>query len=919
MHYEKRVFRWSVFARNLVLCLFLSFLGFAAPGIGSPSTISVDPDLQVRLSSDGSAGCWIYFREKADLSGAAAMDWRSRGEHVLQTLQNTARGTQARVLEYLDGHGVKYRSYWAANAIVVERASETVLDGLLGFPEIEWIGALRILPPPEPVDEKMAGNKALETIEPNIAHIKADQVWALGYDGAGIVVANIDGGVRYTHRALVGRYRGNLGTSFDHNYNWWDPVSGSKTPVDETNHGTHVMGTIVGDGGPGKRIGVAPGARWIACRGCDSQGCPDESLIACGQFMLAPTDSAGEHPDPAKRPHVINNSWGMEAGKTGDKWYWAVVNAWQAAGIHPVYANGNDGVGCGTGHTPADYPNVTAVGNIDAATDLPSDRSNRGPSIYKNSINPMGYPYLKPQVSAPGVKILSSIASADDDYKSMSGTSMATPHVTGVIALMLQAAPCLTYARAEKILMQTATPVAYVSDCGDEGPRGVPNNATGWGVVDALEAVNRVSGLCGAMGALHGVVTSQSVPVAGATVMTEDRRTTVTDKEGRYEFPHLQAGVHTITVSRFGFYPKSANVAVDGMNSSKDFTLSAKAKVVLEGKVTDGSGVGWPLYASVTVYTPGLETTVYTNPATGVYSLSLFKDTPYTLTVSSRGYWTEKRTVEASQAMGSRVFRLKGEPSCSAPGYKEIRVFYENFEGSFPPPGWTTSPLGTTAQVWQRNDDLKTPNRTHGSGFCAQAGTDEPCNKWNTALVSPPIELPAQRAAVLFYENYYFSGLKSFEIWLDVTTDDGATWHTLTDYTRDRGPLLEQVDLSGYAGKPVRVRWRYSTNDLWCSYYQQIDDVKITSGCRLKSGGLVVGRVRDRETRKALANIPVRGDAPSQTTKTDKNGVYVLFAGPGLHRIKADPAPESGHGAQTRKVRIEKGKVKAQGFELSPR
>jgi subtilisin family serine protease len=918
MHYGKRVFREAVFLCNLMLCNFIFLVCFAAPGISSDFPITVEPGLQARLASDGAAGCLIYFREKADLSGAMAMTWQSRGGHVVQTLQNTAQAAQARVQEYLDRHGVEYRSYWAANAIVVERASKTILDGLLEFPEIEAIAARRIIPLPEPVDQEVLRSDTGETIAPNIIHIKADQVWALGYDGAGMVVANIDGGVRYTHQALVGKYRGNLGTSFDHNYNWWDPVSGSKTPLDENNHGTHVMGIIVGDGGPGNRIGVAPGARWIACRGCNMEGCPDESLIACGQFMLAPTDLRGEHPEPAKRPHVINNSWGVEGGKEGDKWYWAVVGAWQAAGIYPVFANGNDGVGCGTAHVPASYPDVTAVGNIDHTTDLPSDRSNRGPGIYKSSTNPMGYPYLKPQVSAPGVNIHSSIASGDDAYKNMSGTSMATPHVAGLVALMLQAAPCLTYAKAEKTLMETASPIAYVSDCGVEGPEGVPNNATGWGVIDALKAVEQVSGICGVMGTLHGVVTSQAIPIAGATVTTEGRLTAITDEEGHYAFPHLGAGLHTVTVSRFGFYPESAGVAVNGRNTSKDFNLQAKRKVVVRGKVTDGSGAGWPLYAAIAVFTPGRETTVQTNPVTGAYSMSLFRDTPYTLTVSSRGYETEKRTVTTSRVFNPQDFELKVQPSCNAPGYEEVRVFYEDFEGDFPPPGWTASPLGTTTPVWGRNDALKTPNRTNGSGFCAQAGTDEPCEKWNAALVSPAIELPAEKAITLFYRNYYFSGGQSFEIWLEVTTDNGTTWHTLTDYTRDRGPLLEQVDLSGYAGKPIQIRWRYSTNGQWCSYYQQIDDVKLTSGCQVKAGGLVAGHVREAKTQKVLANIPVRNDA-SETTTTDDLGVYVLFSSAGLHSLKADPLSESAYRAHTRKVLVEASKVAGKAFALYPR
>lgn len=130
-----------------------------------------------------------------------------------------------------------------------------------------------------------------------------------------------------------------------------------------------------------------------------------------------------------------------------------------------------------------------------------------------------------------------------------------------------------------------------------------------------------------------------------------------------------------------------------------------------------------------------------------------------------------------------------------------------------------------------------------------------------------------------------------------------------------RGPLLEQVDLSGYAGTPFQIRWRYSTKGLWCSYYQQIDNVKVTAGCRLKQGGLVSGRVRDGNTKKPLAEIAVTSDA-SETATTDDFGVYVLFSPAGVHTITATPPPNSGYGAITRKVSVLEGSVVHKGFAL---
>ena len=139
--------------------------------------------------------------------------------------------------------------------------------------------------------------------------MNADDVWALGIDGAGLVVANIDRRALFA-QALVGQYRGNLGGSFDHNYNWFNPDDlGDNVPRDGHGHGTHTMGTMVGDDGSANQIGIAPGAEWMACAGCPDGGCTDSALLGCGQFIAAPTDCWREC-QPELRPNAVNNSWG---------------------------------------------------------------------------------------------------------------------------------------------------------------------------------------------------------------------------------------------------------------------------------------------------------------------------------------------------------------------------------------------------------------------------------------------------------------------------------------------------------------------------------------------------------------------------------------------------------------------------------
>jgi len=263
-------------------------------------------------------------------------------------------------------------------------------------------------------------------IEPNIAHVRAPEAWALGYDGTGLVVASIDTGVRYTHQALVGQYRGNNGDgTFDHNYNWYNPYNPSDdVPRDGNGHGTHTMGTMVGDDDGANQIGIAPGAEWMACAGCPDGSCWEDSLLGCGEFMAAPTDLSGANPNPDMRPNVVNNSWG-DCGQEYDPWFADVVDGWLAAGVYPVFSNGNASncgypapPGLNTVGNPARYGNVTGVGSSGEQNGQYATHSNWGPTDNLDIINPVeGFAMMKPQVLAPGVSIRSSVPTSDTSYQ----------------------------------------------------------------------------------------------------------------------------------------------------------------------------------------------------------------------------------------------------------------------------------------------------------------------------------------------------------------------------------------------------------------------------------------------------------------------------------------------------------------------
>jgi subtilisin family serine protease len=236
---------------------------------------------------------------------------------------------------------------------------------------------------------------------------------------------------------------------------------------------------MVGDDGGSNQIGVSPGATWITAKGCESTSCSFSALLASGQWVLSPTDLTGQNPNPDLRPQIVNNSWG---GGTNDPFYQVTVQAWRDSGIFPAFANGNSGPGCGSANVPGAYPESFGVGAVDINDNIAAF-SSRGPATFFGAI-------VKPDVSAPGVNVRSSVPF--NSYGLGSGTSMATPHVSGVVALVWAAIPGLVGDVSSTIdLLDATADTRDSSQCGDVGP---PNNVYGWGIVNALAAVQQGSG-----------------------------------------------------------------------------------------------------------------------------------------------------------------------------------------------------------------------------------------------------------------------------------------------------------------------------------------------------------------------------------------------------------------------------------------
>ena len=627
----------------LFLILTLVLLGQLPSTTGAtptgPPLAEIEPQVLEKIEAQGQTDFFVVLRDKANLNPAYEIeDWSERGWFVYNALTRVAQRSQARVIRYLQGRGLGYRSFYTSNSVFVEAGDQGAVDALAAYPEVAAIQAQRILEVHSSSASRPAQEpQGIQGLAWNVAQINADDVWSqFGATGQGIVVANIDTGVQWDHIALIDNYRGWNGASADHNYNWWDPgpYCTPGTPCDTGAHGTHTMGTMTGSDDPGLtyNVGVAPGSEWMACLGCPSGGCPGSDLVECADFMLAPWDLSGANPNPDLRPHVVNNSWG---GGSCSPWYQDSIIAWRAAGIFPAFSIGNSGSGCGSANSPGDNPEAFGTGATDS-NDYIAYFSSRGPSCV-----PFGSE-IKPEVSAPGVDVCSTVPGNDFQCAGWSGTSMASPHSAGLLALLWSACPYLTgdVDSSELLIMDTASGIAD-GQCGDPGP---PNNVYGWGRIDALAAVQG----CAASGTLEGIVTEAGSgdPIEGATVEAVNAvgggNSATTNASGYYNM-RLVEDTYDVTASAYGYYPETVSgvVIVADTTTVQDFQLTLAPTHVVSGYVTE-AGTGNPLEASVTFL--GTPVSVSTDPSTGFYSAEVPEGT-YTMKVAAALHRTQTREV----------------------------------------------------------------------------------------------------------------------------------------------------------------------------------------------------------------------------------------------------------------------------------
>ena len=597
----------------------------------------------------------VYLKDQADLKAVSTRSFATAAEQrnaVVDTLIATAQQAQGPVKTLLStrqaaGAVAGYSPFYIFNGLAVEGDLDTVIE-LAKRDDVAHIAAnypLVKFDTPR-LDAAPAPAQSLGGLDPanwNIDLMDAERVWnELGINGAGAVVADFDTGVDWTHPALRPRYRGWNGSSANHNYNWfefnagnaanWDPngnygPSASTVPYDCDGHGTHTMGTMVGDGGTSTtHVGMAPGAKWIAAPGICGTTMPGSYGDSIGgirtfQWLMCPTDLTGNLAtrNCALAPDVINNSWG--SSDPADDTFRPVIQALRAAGIVPVFAAGNPSAGSGSIGSPGSAPEGITVGATDI-NDLIAPFSGRGPSFYQGE--------QKPELSAPGVNINSTIPGGGYSGTTWSGTSMAAPAVSGLVALLISAdlrdgQRDLNVTEIEQFMERTAV---------DLGPIG-PDSDFGFGRIDAYNAVRWAL----SAGDLRGVVrnANTSAPIDGATisgVKAPDTFITPSGPNGTYSTT-VPGGLYDVTVNAFGYNSGTfAGVSVlTGTNSIIDFNLSPQPTALLTGTVLSGTT---PVNGAL-VYVDAKPSVSFTTGANGMYTLTLPVGA-HALTVKATGY-----------------------------------------------------------------------------------------------------------------------------------------------------------------------------------------------------------------------------------------------------------------------------------------
>ena len=406
-------------------------------------------------------------------------------KQTIKSIRNYTEKSQKSFIKYIyeiqsQGYDLKVaHQFWSANLISLT-GNNAAIRLLATHPDVDQIYLdhtdYRTYPTKEGINEDIKG-----AATSGIRAIEVQKMWELGYTGRGRKVLGVDTGVYISHPSIIGRFLGLYFPMSESFFGFNNPV-----PVDisSSTHGTHTIGTVLGTTNPnGDSIGIAYNAYYLVSDPIVSRLSEVRrmsEILECFEWALDPDGNPETTNDI---PDVITNSWGFSNSGIIEDCNLPetlVFNVLEAAGVALVFSAGNSGPGTATigqpAHIARSTTNIFSVGAIDASSNnlYVAGFSSRGPT---NCPAEEGSPlHIKPEVVAPGVNVYS--AQGLDGYGSLSGTSMAAPHVAGIVLLLKEAFPNISGTEILEAIYETT------ADLGESGE----DNTYGRGIINVWNA-----------------------------------------------------------------------------------------------------------------------------------------------------------------------------------------------------------------------------------------------------------------------------------------------------------------------------------------------------------------------------------------------------------------------------------------------
>jgi hypothetical protein len=858
--------------KKAIMILFaLAFLA-----AGNLSAAEIDESLQAIVADmpdDRTFQVLVYLTEQADV---ASLDRQLRAENatlaernrrVIQALQETATLTQPAVVGFLDdlkaaGMVKKYRMFWIANMFWAEvrwgalEVFETRADLAMVYYnfEIEGIEPLKS----DPAEPMIASH------EIGLTRINAPAAWAQGWTGAGRVVMNIDTGVDGNHPALSPRFRGDVDSDGDVDESWFDPYTTHyPNPRDDNGHGTHTMGTICGRSETTfDTVGVAIDAQWIAAGAIDrGGGIPRTVQDAIASFQWA-VDPDGD-PGTQDNPDAIGNSWGVTTSHgypPCDETFWTVIDNCEIAGSVVIFSAGNEGPNPSTHRRPADRgttpTNCFSVGAVTGADqDMPiAGFSSRGPS----NCGPNGETVIKPEVVAPGVNVRSSVPGGG--YQGgWSGTSMASPHVTGSVAVIRQVNPNLDAQTIKQILIDTAVETPADLNPGED-------NAYGNGIIDLYAACLAAQSGYGSVGGF--VRDSGGNPLENVLVrIVGGFPSDMTDGNGAYLMSMPADTTYTLEASRFGYLPVDTTVAIVANDTATiDFVLATSPNGTIDGTVRDAETQAPLIGASVEIVSAPIDPV--TTDGNGYYVFPTVQG----------GLTYEMRVRAAGHSLGQdSAFVPVGDTATvdfSLPAFESFEQDNGDWRG---------------ANSWEWGVPTSGPNSAYdGNNVWATVLDGNYGNGADDPLYTFYYTINDAVDTLTFYHWYEFeNGHDGGNV--SISLDNGVTWmllypegdypdisvnglDSLPGYTGVSGGWRQAVFvLSGYQGMLVHFKFRFGSDGSVTRPGWYIDGVRLQRGITWADRNPEIGINRTSFSARLVA-----GDSSSQALRISNTGDGIL-------------------------------------------